>query len=194
MAHRVSKELIELTQVMASTRGKSRQETVEALDEVITRQHAEAQKRVRKRSVVKRTLNILEILQNGEYRTIEPICASLSRYPGSFVDSFISMHYLESTAVQKAICSMLKGVDFHFPIGTAPKHRSAHSTAPTPQSLTAVLLLTLPFVAASANIQATLCQKYMIHWDKECGYNLCRGLVYALKLKVFLCSKSLCIF
>ena len=141
MAHRLSKELIELTQVMAATRGKSRQETVEALDEVITRQHAEAQKRVRKRSVVKRTLNILEILQNGEYRTIEPICASLSRYPGSFVDSFISMHYLESTAVQKAICSMLKGVDFHFPIGTASasKHRSAHSTAPTPQSLTTVV-------------------------------------------------------
>lgn len=144
----------------------------------------------RKRSVVRRTLNILEILQKAEYGAMWAICDALSRCPSAVADGFVSAHYLESSAVRTAICSAISTVDFG--AGGHWTHRAAASCgdAPSARSLTAVLLLAVPFVASSGAVQAALCRQYVVHWDGESGSALCRGLVFALKLRVSVVALS----
>ena len=56
------------------------------------------------------------------------------------------------------------------------------------ESLTASLLLILPFINCSQKIEREICQKYVIKYDKKYGNNFCRGLVFILSMKLSIIS------
>ena len=113
------------------------------------------------------TLDCFEILKNNEYWMIESICISIRQYPKNYVDEFMVIHFLRSDELLTKISEQL-------------------SLSMSNDSLSAALLLILPFVNCSSKIEHKVCEKYL--FDKRGNNQFCRGLVYALSRKLSLIS------
>jgi len=140
---------------------------------------SQGQKRKR---VLNTAFDIMDIVEHQQFRCIEPICVSLRQYPISYVDAFVSTHYIQDVHLKKMIGSILK-----------QELSRSH-----PMSLSAALLLAIPFVNCSYSVQMTVCHCLVTEWDL---HSLHSGLVHALcadvgyvplSVKLYL-SRALCL-
>ena len=118
-------------------------------------------------------------MENCQYELIESICISIeNNYEQQIIDEFMCIHYLRRDNLLNEISAILLG----YCINNDFEHYSIK------KSLTASLLLILPFINSSSKIEHEICEKYVIKYDKKCNNNFCRGLVLLLSMKVSIIS------